>query len=58
MKVVAWAGGWLIFFLLLALLARTSVGHRLIVYALYLILVLLLVLHYKSITALINPQGG
>lgn len=58
MKVVAWAGGWAIFFLLLALLARTSIGHKLIVYSLYLILVLLLVLHYKSISALINPQGA
>ncbi len=55
MLVVKAVGGWIIFFLILAMIARTSLGHRLMVYALYLVFTLLVLTHYKDLMQLLSP---
>lgn len=48
-----------LFILLLMLVARTQIGHRIIVYMLWLAVLLLLVTNYKSFEVLFQPlQAG
>lgn len=49
---------WLLFIILLMVLARTKIGHMLIVYVLWLAVILLLVVNYKAISNLLSPIGG
>jgi len=50
--------GWLLFLLLIYLASKSKTGYVLIYYGLALILVLLLVSHYKRLKDIMIAQGG
>jgi len=57
MTFIQWAGAWLLFILLLAMLAKTAAGKTIVYYLLWLAVVFLLVSHYQEINDLFSGAG-
>jgi len=53
-----WIAAWFLFFVLLVIVARTRLGHNLIVYVLWLAVILTLVVNYQAVGKLFNPAQG
>ena len=57
MPAIKWLSAWLLFLLILAMVARTAAGKTIVYYLLWLAVVLLLVLHYQEIVDLFAAGG-
>ncbi len=57
MALIQWLSAWLLFILILALLARTAAGKTIFYYLLWLAVILLLVTNYQQIADLFAAGG-
>lgn len=55
--VVSWFSTWILFLLLLVILAKTTWGKSLVYYALWLLVLLLFASHSEEISGLFNVQA-
>lgn len=53
-----WFVKWAVLGLILLAIARTDLGHRLVYYALWLMVALLVVTHPQDIANVLNPTAG
>jgi len=54
---IAWFTSWIVLLAILWGIAKTEVGGKVTYYVTWLAVLLLLLLHYKDIASLINPQA-
>lgn len=57
MSAFNWMAGWFLFILILIALAHTQVGEPIVYYLLWLMIILLLVSHYKEINTVFMNAG-
>lgn len=55
---IGWLIAWLLMFLLLYLLSKTRSGHSIIYYTSWLLVVLLIVTHYKEVNNILTGGFG